>query len=209
MWLVFVAYLLLRKYGGAGSEKLSAVLALFGMANVPFVYWSVNVWRTVHPEDIGRDDVAAVDGPAVPAVLARIHGALCAAARRRACASRRCARRSTTYICRSRTDMRKETREKGQGKRESTIVALLLGVCLFAASAIAQQQPPTAPDGFVPASSLPGQEQLPAAPLVIAAYSVVWLLGVRLLVVDLEPHRARRARPRRGQPPDASSGQRR
>jgi heme exporter protein C len=49
MWLVFVAYLLLRKYGGAGSEKLSAVLALFGMANVPFVYWSVHIWRTVHP----------------------------------------------------------------------------------------------------------------------------------------------------------------
>jgi len=50
MWLVFVAYLLLRKYGGVGSEKLSAVLALFGMANVPFVYLSVNLWRTVHPK---------------------------------------------------------------------------------------------------------------------------------------------------------------
>ena len=50
MWLNFVAYRLLRKYGGSGSEKLSAVLALFGMANVPFVYWSVNVWRTVHPK---------------------------------------------------------------------------------------------------------------------------------------------------------------
>ena len=49
MWLIFVAYLLLRRYGGAGSEKLSAVVALFGMANVPFVYWSVNLWRTVHP----------------------------------------------------------------------------------------------------------------------------------------------------------------
>jgi len=50
MWLIFVAYLLLRKYGGSGSEKLSAVLALFGMANVPFVYLSVNIWRTVHPK---------------------------------------------------------------------------------------------------------------------------------------------------------------
>ena len=50
MWLIFVAYLLLRKYGGAGSEKLAGVLAIFGMANVPFVYWSVNVWRTVHPK---------------------------------------------------------------------------------------------------------------------------------------------------------------
>jgi heme exporter protein C len=28
---------------------LAAGVALFGMANVPFVYWSVNVWRTVHP----------------------------------------------------------------------------------------------------------------------------------------------------------------
>lgn len=49
MWMIFMAYLLLRKYGGLGSEKLSAALALFGMANVPFVYVSVNIWRTVHP----------------------------------------------------------------------------------------------------------------------------------------------------------------
>jgi heme exporter protein C len=49
LWMIFVAYLLLRKYGGPGSERLSAGLAIFGMANAPFVYWSVNVWRTVHP----------------------------------------------------------------------------------------------------------------------------------------------------------------
>jgi len=48
-WMVAVAYLLLRKYGGPGSEKLAAGLALFGMANVPFVYISVNYWRTIHP----------------------------------------------------------------------------------------------------------------------------------------------------------------
>jgi heme exporter protein C len=49
MWMIFVAYLLVRKYGGAGAEKLAAGLALFGMANVPFVYVSVNYWRTIHP----------------------------------------------------------------------------------------------------------------------------------------------------------------
>ncbi|OFW08511.1 MAG: hypothetical protein A3H96_15075 [Acidobacteria bacterium RIFCSPLOWO2_02_FULL_67_36] len=49
LWLIFVAYLLLRRYGGAGSEKLAAAVGLFGTANVPFVYWSVNVWRTMHP----------------------------------------------------------------------------------------------------------------------------------------------------------------
>jgi heme exporter protein C len=50
MWMIFVSYLLLRRYGGPGSEKLSAGLAVFGMANSPFVYISVNVWRTMHPK---------------------------------------------------------------------------------------------------------------------------------------------------------------
>jgi heme exporter protein C len=50
MWMIFVSYLLLRKYGGPGSEKLAAGLAVFGMANAPFVYISVNVWRTMHPK---------------------------------------------------------------------------------------------------------------------------------------------------------------
>ena len=49
MWLVFQAYLLLRRYGGPGSERLAAAVAIFGAALVPFVYWSVNMWRTVHP----------------------------------------------------------------------------------------------------------------------------------------------------------------
>ncbi len=50
MWMIFVAYLILRRYGGPGADKLSAGLALFGMANVPFVYVSVNIWRTIHPK---------------------------------------------------------------------------------------------------------------------------------------------------------------
>jgi heme exporter protein C len=50
LWMIFIAYLLVRRYGGPGSEKLSAAVSLFGMANVPFVYVSVNVWRTLHPK---------------------------------------------------------------------------------------------------------------------------------------------------------------
>jgi heme exporter protein C len=49
-WMVFCAYLLLRRFGGPGSEVLAAALGLFGMALVPFVYWSVNMWRTLHPK---------------------------------------------------------------------------------------------------------------------------------------------------------------
>src|SRR5512140_3505422 len=50
LWLIFLGYLLVRKYGGPGSDKLAAAMAIFGMANVPFVYVSVNIWRTLHPK---------------------------------------------------------------------------------------------------------------------------------------------------------------
>src|SRR5438309_9352585 len=50
LWLIFVAYLLVRKYGGPGSEKLAAAVGIFGAAVSPFVYVSVNIWRTIHPK---------------------------------------------------------------------------------------------------------------------------------------------------------------
>jgi CcmD family protein len=39
---------------------------------------------------------------------------------------------------------------------------------------IAQNQTPPAQDVFVPIDELPPQEQVPAAPMVVAAYSFVW-----------------------------------
>ncbi|MFO7301640.1 MAG: CcmD family protein [Acidobacteriota bacterium] len=55
--------------------------------------------------------------------------------------------------------------------------AILLTMALLAVPAVAAvAQPQTAPDGFVPVA--PGelqQEQIPAAPLVFAAYAIVWL----------------------------------
>jgi heme exporter protein C len=49
-WMVCLAYLLLRRFGGPGSDKLAAGLALFGLVNAPFIYISVNYWRTMHPK---------------------------------------------------------------------------------------------------------------------------------------------------------------
>jgi len=49
MWMVFNSYLLLRRFGGAGSETLAAAIGFFGMMLVPFVYLSVRLWRTIHP----------------------------------------------------------------------------------------------------------------------------------------------------------------
>jgi heme exporter protein C len=49
LWMVFTSYLMLRRFGGPGSEVLAAALGVFGMALVPFVYLSVQYWRTIHP----------------------------------------------------------------------------------------------------------------------------------------------------------------
>ena len=65
--------------------------------------------------------------------------------------------------------------------RRAAAVAVLLAAVAAAPAVVAAQQPstqqpPEPPAGFVPADSLPQQEQLPAAPLVIAAYAVAWVL---------------------------------
>ena len=59
--------------------------------------------------------------------------------------------------------------------RSVALVALL--VAGPGAWAVGAQQPPpkAASDEFVPIDQLPVQEQLPAAPLLIAAYSVAWI----------------------------------
>jgi heme exporter protein C len=50
LWLVMIGYVLVRRFAGPGSERLAAGLAVFGMVNVPLVYFSVKIWRTLHPE---------------------------------------------------------------------------------------------------------------------------------------------------------------
>jgi len=51
--------------------------------------------------------------------------------------------------------------------------AALVGVMLLAVPAVAFAQPP-AQEGFVPVDQLSGQEEIPAAPLVAAAYGIAW-----------------------------------
>jgi heme exporter protein C len=75
LWLIFVAYLLVRKYGGPGSEKLAAAVGIFGAAVSPFVYVSVNIWRTIHPKtsvvpDIVRNPAKGFAAPLLVSMLA-------------------------------------------------------------------------------------------------------------------------------------------
>lgn len=77
--LIFLAYLLVRKYGGPGSEKLAAAAGLFGTAAAPFVYKSTDIWRTVHPKTTvvpklvaGSESVPAMAAPLGFSMLAFI-----------------------------------------------------------------------------------------------------------------------------------------
>lgn len=49
LWMTMVGYVLVRRYGGLGAERLAAGLAFLGSVNVPLVYFSVKIWRTFHP----------------------------------------------------------------------------------------------------------------------------------------------------------------
>ena len=62
-------------------------------------------------------------------------------------------------------------------------VALVVLYAVLAAglTAVAAQQPEAAQDGFVPMGDIPPEDQLPAAPLLVAAYSVVWAIAIGYL----------------------------
>ncbi len=50
LWLTMVGYVLVRQYGGHGSDRMAAGLAVFATVNIPLVYFSVKIWRTLHPQ---------------------------------------------------------------------------------------------------------------------------------------------------------------
>lgn len=50
LWLTMVGYVLVRRFGGAGSERLAAGLAIFGVANVPLVYFAVKLADALQQE---------------------------------------------------------------------------------------------------------------------------------------------------------------
>jgi CcmD family protein len=57
----------------------------------------------------------------------------------------------------------------------SLTVVVLLTPSLNATDRLGQPPPPQ--DEFVPIDQLPPEDQLPAAPLLITAYAVIWLLA--------------------------------
>ena len=53
LWLIYVSYLVLRKYAAGGQTPvLAAALAIFGFVDVPIVYMSIRWFRTQHPSPV-------------------------------------------------------------------------------------------------------------------------------------------------------------
>jgi len=48
MWFVYAGYLVLRA-AGAGGAKVRAVLGIVAFVDVPLVFFSARLWRSIHP----------------------------------------------------------------------------------------------------------------------------------------------------------------
>jgi len=53
LWLIYVSYLLLRRFSSGGQMPLlAATLAVFGALDMPLVYFSIWFFRTQHPQPV-------------------------------------------------------------------------------------------------------------------------------------------------------------
>jgi CcmD family protein len=57
----------------------------------------------------------------------------------------------------------------------AVVLALIVSAPIASRLNAQNQSKPTPQDEFVPIDQLPQEEELPAAPIVVAAYSVVWV----------------------------------
>ena len=56
LWLIYVSYLLLRRFSSSGQTPvLAAALAVFGALDIPLVYFSIWFFRTQHPQPVIGD----------------------------------------------------------------------------------------------------------------------------------------------------------
>jgi heme exporter protein C len=196
LWLIFVAYLLLGSTAVQAREAVGGDSALRdGERSV--VYWSVNVWRTVHPKTtVVTTLLPGMREPlwwSVSAFMLLFILLLISRVRLEA-------RRSELegLFVAPRTDARASIWDRilerlirglqmmGKITGLDRRLPRMLRQTLAASSSRSPscsllrrraQQPPTtaAQEGFVPVDESKPQEHLPAAPLVMTAYAVAWV----------------------------------
>lgn len=57
LFVMYAGYVILRQFGGSGRaiKKVSAVLALLAVVNIPIIHYAVELWGGMHPQVL-RDD---------------------------------------------------------------------------------------------------------------------------------------------------------
>src|SRR6202521_1052083 len=79
LWLIYVSYLILRRFSSSGQTPLiAAVLAIFGALDVPLVYFSIRFFRTQHPQPVIGGE-GSIDPKMLHALLINWAGFLCLA----------------------------------------------------------------------------------------------------------------------------------
>ncbi|MEO2194800.1 MAG: hypothetical protein ABGY72_01755, partial [bacterium] len=80
-------------------------------------------------------------------------------------------------------DLTGVSREEARRWRRVALVLILIAGLGGPGQTVDAAQPAeqSVPDGFVPMDDVPAEEQLPAAPLLAAAYIVVWVLAIGYL----------------------------
>jgi heme exporter protein C len=76
LWFIYVGYIMLRAYtpDPERAARLSAVLGIVGFIDIPIVHFSVQWWRTLHPEPV----IARSDPQAPPEMILTLFVALLA-----------------------------------------------------------------------------------------------------------------------------------
>ncbi len=76
LWLLYVSYLLVRRFTPAGqTSTLAAVLSIFAAIDVPITFMSIRWWRTQHPAPVfGGGDGSGIDKAMLPAVFWSLAG---------------------------------------------------------------------------------------------------------------------------------------
>jgi heme exporter protein C len=64
LWMMYAAYVLVRRIASPGRQaaRFAAVVGIIGALDIPIVHFSVNWWRTQHPQSV----LTAPGGPALP-----------------------------------------------------------------------------------------------------------------------------------------------
>jgi len=74
LWLVLVGYVLVRRFAGAGADRIAAGMAIFGMVTVPFIY--VMVGQSSHPASGSNGVIATLAADMRPAFSLSMYGFL-------------------------------------------------------------------------------------------------------------------------------------